>query len=365
MRLVSKGDSRLQWLGGVYLQDAESGTTGIVDLDFGGFQRTYISYTPRTSDAYAVYGEVSYEINDQWVVLAGLRRQKDDRVAFNSEQDRDPAVDAIGGTTGGVPTPGMYSGPFLVNESNKFSFSNTHPRLNVTHYPTPNSMLYVNAATAFRAPIFVRGQQQVDLEQAGLSNLVSKDGTEITSTEFGGKWSIPGGRLDLQGALAWAEWQDVPIGVTWEVDENNDGVTDRNASGPISGASAEILTWEWQATWRVNDRLTLGYLGAHISGEITDDKSNTPGVTNYPHVLKSGGDLLNVSDWTHSANVQYQAPLFDTGWHLIASGNVSYRSKPGAANPSQPKLVPAESAWTTARMTVAATKGPWLLELSG
>jgi outer membrane receptor protein involved in Fe transport len=364
VRLVSKGESALQWLAGAYLQDAKSGTTGIVDLDFGGFQRTYISYTPRTSDAWAVYGEVSYEINDQWVVLAGLRHQEDDRVAFNSEQDRDPLVDPIGGSTGGVPTPGMYSGPFLVNESNDFSFSNTHPRLNVTYYPTDNSMLYVNAATAFRAPIFVRGQQQVDLEQAGLSNLVSKDGTEITSTEFGGKWTLLDGRLELQGALAYADWKDVPIGVTWEVDENNDGLPDRNASGPISGASAEIWTWEWSARWRITDQLTVGYLGAHIDGEITDDKSNTPGVTNYPDVLKSGGDLPNVSDWTHSVNLQYDTPLFDTGWQLYASANLSYRSKPGAADPSQPKLVPADTAWRSASLTLAATKGPWTVDFS-
>lgn len=364
LRLVSQGDSRWQWLGGLYYQDAKSNTTGIVDLDFGDFQRTYISHTPRTSEAWAVYGEVSYEINDQWVVLVGLRHQDDDRVAFNSEQDRDPAVDPIGGSTGGVPTPGMYTGPFLVNESNDFSFSNTHPRLNVTYYPTQNTMLYLNAATAFRAPIFVRGQQQVDLEQAGLSNLVSKEGTEITSTEVGGKFNLFDGRLELQGALAYADWKDVPIGVTWEVDENNDGEPDRNASGPISGASAEIFTWEWQAKWAVTDQLTLGYLGAHIDGEITDDKADVPGVTNYPDVLRAGGELPNVSDWTHSANVTYDAPLFDTGWQLFASGNVSYRSKPGAADPSEPELVLADTSWRSVSLSLAAAKGPWTIDLS-
>ena len=110
-RLVSKGDGPLQWIAGVYLQDAMSGTTGIVDIDFPTFQRTYISYTPRTSDAWAVYGEVSYKLSDKWVVLAGLRRQEDDRVAFNSEQDRDPAVDPMEAAPAVCQHPACTRGP--------------------------------------------------------------------------------------------------------------------------------------------------------------------------------------------------------------------------------------------------------------
>lgn len=364
MRLVSKGDSPWQWLAGAYFQDASSKTTGIIDIDYGGYQRTYISYTPRTSEAWAAFGELSYQINDQWVVLAGLRHQDDDRTTLNSEQDRDPLVDPIGGSTGGVPVPGMYSGPFLINETNDFSFANTHPRINVVYYPNRDSMLYVNAATAFRAPIFVRGQQQVDLEQAGLANLVSKEGTEITSIEFGGKWSLLDGRLSLVGAVALADWTDVPIGVSWQVDEDNDGNPDRNASGPISGASADIVTFEWQASWAVSDRLTLGYVGSRTNGEITDDKGDAPGVTNYPDVLRTGGDLPNLSDSTHSANLQYEAPLFDTGWQFYASANMFYRSKPGAAYPTLPELVPAESAWRSGSLTFSATKGPWMVDFS-
>ena len=81
-------------------------------------------------------------------------------------------------------------------------------------------------------------------------------------------------------------------------------------------------------------------------------------------MLRSGGDLPNVSDWTHSLNLQYQAPLFDTGWDLFASANLSYRSKPGAADPSQPQLVPADTSWRSASLTVAATNGPWTIDFS-
>lgn len=363
VRLVSKQEGPLQWLGGVYYQDATSGTIGIVDIDFGAFQQTYVASTPRTSEAYAVYGEVSYQINEQWVVLAGLRYQEDDRVATNIQEERDPLNDPIGGTTGGVPELGMYTGPRSVDERDTFSFKNTNPRINVTYYPRDNGMVYLNVATAFRAPIFVRGAQLVDLELAGLSGLVSKDGTEITSTEIGTKWTFFNNRLELQGAIALADWQDVPIGVSWGVDEDGDGVDDRTAGGPISGADAEILSLEWQINWRVTDSLTLSYSGAHIDGEITDDKSDAPGVTNYPEVLKKGGDLPNTADWTHSVNARYAAPLLDTDWELFGSANYSYRSKPESVNPTVPELIPADASWESVRLALGITRGPYTINL--
>ena len=51
--------------------------------------------------------------------------------------------------------------------------------------PSHNGMVYLNMATAFRAPIVLRGAQLVDVEAAGLSNLIPKEGTEITSIEVG------------------------------------------------------------------------------------------------------------------------------------------------------------------------------------
>jgi outer membrane receptor protein involved in Fe transport len=364
IRLVSKQEGPLQWLGGVYYHDADSGTIGIVDIDFGSFEQTYVASTPRTSEAYAIYGEVSYEINEQWVVLAGLRYQDDDREAINIQEERDPLNDPLGGSTGGVPELGMYTGPRSVDERNTFSFENTNPRINVTYYPRENGMVYLNAATAFRAPIFVRGQQQVDLELAGLSGLVSQDGTEISTVEVGTKWTFFDSRLELQGAIALADWQDVPIGVSWEVDENGDGVADRTAGGPISGADAEILSVEWQVSWRATDALTLGYNGSRTDGEITDDKSDAPGVINYPPVLMKGGDLPNLADWTHSVNVRYAAPLFDTGWDLFGSANYAYRSKPEAADPAVPSLIPAEANWESVRLALGVSRGPYTIDLS-
>lgn len=285
-----------------------------------------------------------------------MNYRTDDRVATNIQENRDPSVDPPGGSSGGRPVPGVYSGPRVVDERNAFTYNNVNPRINVTYYPSDNGMVYFNAATAFRAPIFVRGQQQVDLEIAGLSNLVSSDGTEVTVVELGAKWTLFNGELDLEGAIALADWQDVPVGISFEIDETGDGEPDRNGGVPISGSDADILTVEWQATWRATDNLTIRYLGSSTGGEFTADKSNVPGVFNYPPALQTGGELPNVADASHSLNIRYSAPLFDTGWQFFGNTNLSMRSKPKAVFGQQPDLVPAASAWKNVGLTLGARK---------
>lgn len=59
-RLVSKGDSPLQWLAGIYYHKAEQEVNGIVDVDYGaGWNQTYASIGFRASEAMSYYGEVS------------------------------------------------------------------------------------------------------------------------------------------------------------------------------------------------------------------------------------------------------------------------------------------------------------------
>jgi iron complex outermembrane receptor protein len=364
IRLVSTQEGAWQWLGGVYYHNARSGTIGIVDIDFSpGFENTYVSATPRFSKAKAAYGELSYQFNDQWVVLGGVRYQTDDRVANNVQQDRDPAVDSPAGSSRGVPVLGTYSGP-VHEENSAFTFSQWHPRINVTYYPSDDGMVYLNAATAFRAPIVLRGQQLVDVQRAGLSNLIPKDGTEITSVELGAKWSFMNDQLELQGALATAEWKDVPVGVTLGFDDDGDGTVDRNGSFPIGGASSRIDSIEFVADWHVSNQLTIGYAGARTTGEITEDKSNAPGVTAYPPALKKGGDLPNNSKWSHTLRGTYTTALMDTGWTLFTSAHYSTRSKPGAATTTGLELVPAAASWRSAGLNVRGAKGPWAVDLS-
>jgi len=372
LRLVSKGDSPLQWLAGFYYHDAQSDVIGIYDVDYGQwYNYTAASIGFRASEARSVYGEVSYQINDQWVVLAGLRYYEDDRALRDTLTFREadasygpipvgtsdpsrPDDPLVGHTRD--PSLNSFTGPSEF-DGRKFSFDNWNPRINVTYYPRDGAMVYMNAATGFRAPIFHRIQQKLDLEFAGFTNFATYDGTEVTSVEVGTKWALFDGRLDLEGAIAFADWKYVPIGVSFEIDRDGPGGADPiTTSAPIPGGDARIETYEITANWRINDAFGVRYTGAYVSGEITRDESDTVG--GFPENLKKGNPVPNTSPKSHGVGLNYSAPLMNTGWRLFGSANWAYRSKEFKPNA-------AANNYKVVSGTLGISKGPWTVDLSG
>jgi iron complex outermembrane receptor protein len=364
-RLVSTTDSPFQWLAGLYWHDSFQEFTGIIDVDYNAardgfnYQDTYAETTLRASVAKSMYGEVSYQINDQWLVLAGLRYKEDKRQLGNSRVNRDVANDPAEGNFGGQPLPfgsGTYTGTETTDPFG-FTYSNLNPRINVTYYPSENGMVYLNAATGFRAPIFHRSEQKINLELGGFSNFATNEGTEVTSTEIGTKWTLLDGRLTAQAAIAKAAWDGVPIGVTFGIDRDGDGVDEATAGAPIPGGDVEITSYEWDLSVQASDHLTLGYGGSYIDGVIVADRSDV--VTSFPPLLLAGNELPNVAKWSHIVSARYSAPLMDTGWDFFGSANWSHRSKPFASNGNA-----ADANWDSASLTLAVSKGPYTIDFS-
>ena len=367
-RLVSTTDSPFQWLAGLYWHDSYQEFTGIVDIDYTAardgfnYQQTYAETTLRASVAKSIYGEVSYQINEQWLVLAGLRYKEDKRQLGNSRVNRDVANDPVEGNFGGHPLPfgsGTYTGTTSTDPFG-FTFDNLNPRINVTYYPSENGMVYLNAATGFRAPIFHRSEQKVNLELGGFSNFATNEGTEVTSTEIGTKWTLLDGRFTAQAAIAMADWDGVPIGVTFGIDDNGDGVDDRTAGAPIPGGDVEITSYEWDFSLRATERLTLSYAGAYIDGKIVRDESDV--VTSFPQMLLAGNETPNVAKWSHIIGARYSAPLMDTGWNFFSALNWSHRSRPYAAYAAS--RVPADDNWENITFTASVNKGPYTVDVS-
>ena len=83
-RLVSPGDKRLRWTAGLFWKDSEdkSGNTQVAVYfpgreGFGRFFGPLLMVPANTHidelEEYAIFGEVSYDITDQWEATVGLR----------------------------------------------------------------------------------------------------------------------------------------------------------------------------------------------------------------------------------------------------------------------------------------------------
>lgn len=83
IRFASTTDTRLRWLAGAYwLQtDRELLTTPFLDTDgtIDGFVPLFFIGEDNDNTAYAVFGQVDYDLSDAWNLTVGLRYDKDER----------------------------------------------------------------------------------------------------------------------------------------------------------------------------------------------------------------------------------------------------------------------------------------------
>jgi iron complex outermembrane recepter protein len=138
LRLTSKGDGRLRWVGGAFYEDDSSdwdefgNTTGaaLVALQPNGIiYEGDLNYRVRQ---YALFADASYKLTDQWKFEAGLRWYRYQSASANWD-------------TGFFSSPTV--GPVPVY---KISDNGFNPRFDLSYAPTDNLTTYISAAKGYR-----------------------------------------------------------------------------------------------------------------------------------------------------------------------------------------------------------------------
>lgn len=178
IRLQSNGNGPLQYTVGYYRRDPESDTNSVTITeptaiqDLLGFDPFSGGPATNESDAYAVFGDVSYAFNDQWEVLLGVRYYEDERT---------------------------QRGLAGVREA---EFDTTNPRINVAWTPNDNSTYYLNAAKGFRSGGF-------NVQIPGFDIPPDFGPEDFDSVEIGTKQVALDGRLSWELAVYYNEWSDI------------------------------------------------------------------------------------------------------------------------------------------------------------
>ena len=141
-RLASKGDSRLDWVAGLYYldQDIYRDETATIALKTRGVAGAIVGTNTfgdeiqlSANKSYAIFGQASYAITDRWSATVGARYTKDKK-------------DFRGiGDPGGLTINEAYD----VRRSK--SWTATTPKGSIEFKPTPSSMIYVSAAKGYKA----------------------------------------------------------------------------------------------------------------------------------------------------------------------------------------------------------------------
>jgi outer membrane receptor protein involved in Fe transport len=130
----------------------------------------------------------------------------------------------------------------------------------------------------------------------------------LVNYEAGVKTDLLDGRLSLDADVFYIDWSDIQL------------LTVINSTGvDINGGSARSLGFEWDTRWQPLDELSLGFSGAYVDANLTED---TPAI-----VGGVKGDALPFSPrWSFSVDGDYHVPV-DCDWKPYFGGTLHYIGK--------------------------------------
>jgi iron complex outermembrane recepter protein len=350
LRLTSRGEGDLQWVGGLYYSNLHSGyitknqSLGFVttpycpygDGPLGGHcpvasQLTYPASTnpegimfndnnPNILNQKAIFGEANYKLTPTLKLTAGLRFYKFDISNMANQRGL--------GTASGDATPTIASA----------SGTNTSllPKVNLSYEPTPDFTAYSTLSKGSRPggvnlPIplipFTQGAFYYCGPGTGPSYLTSQPSyyapDDIWSLELGEKSRFADRRFTVNADVFYVKWHNIQQLVVLSCGyPYNTNVGDAKTYGP-----------ELEMAAKVTDAITVDLTGAYTQAYISAPK-DTPGLpisggTRVTSIPKYTGNLAVSYEtmvaeeykFTARAAESYVGPVYDTAFYSETLGS--------------------------------------------
>lgn len=264
--LVDQGP--LTGVAGIYFLDANA--SGAFDVILGGLGVSVYQAGDQKKENFSIYGDFTYDINEQFSVALGGRYSKDETTADVLREvwlgAGSASFDPSNTTSTFLVAQTDYQG--LTAEDEQFT-----PRISVSYKPNEDLNLYATYAQGFKAGGF-DPRARADLDPLGLSE--QGFGAEtVDSFEVGLKGSFFDDTLLLNTAVFFADYTDQQITVQNGVDTDNDNINDTFVSSVFNAGKSEYTGLEIEGTWFASDAFTvsgnLGYIDAQIKEIISAD----------------------------------------------------------------------------------------------
>jgi iron complex outermembrane receptor protein len=335
---------------GAYYLDANAANIFDVRLyttpPFGPLGLTAATEGDVDTKTWAIFGDFTYDITDQWSVSVGGRYTSDKRHATVLRQTYlFGGQPGLGGDAGfGVGTPIATTSNF----DGKRKDTDFTPRASISFKPNDNHNIYLSYAQGFKGGGFdPRGQTSnapgdtpttpPTAEQ--IYEFMAFDPETVTSYELGWKGALFDKRLRMAVALFRANYKDVQVPGSAGCTVVVLGVPTSSFCGITTNAGkARFQGLEVEANWAIaedlatsGDRLnfsgSLGYLDAKYREFLTlvnRDQNGLP-VAAHEEDMADFREVQNTPKWTLSGGFNYDAPL--ASGRLNFNTNLSYRSK--------------------------------------
>lgn len=307
-RFTSPATNRLRWVAGAYFltTDRFIGTGNLADTGTG-VSRVY--KTPRTSNglpfdfsisnpqvtylsdsqdnfAWAIFGQLGFDINDQWDATLSLRYDEDTR-----EQTTETPPGFI---------PAVLAGDLVTGQKREETWDAAQPKLTLRWQPNDTTTVYGDLSRGFRSG----GFNQSGVALAGVAGVFNTFDEQIADTfEIGWKKQLAGGRVNTSLAYYTTDLKGAYYFIFLvESSTQNLGSIDK----------VEYSGLEFELASRLTDSLSLNLGVAVMDSEITADAQ-------IPYVV--GQQVPLVSDYTFNLGVNYTRPLRN-GLELVVRGDL-------------------------------------------
>lgn len=315
LRLASADDNPLTWMIGAYYMDEDKeGALGLGRNTHPAFgQVSFIIPNTDETQAFAVFGEVSYDMSDQWNATLGIRYSDEEKTDFTS-------VGAIFGDFTGLESTGSVVEFFTRSE--KATWDDISPRIVMTYTPSDETMLYASATKGFKSG----GWNAFDGSPAF-------EPEEVVSFEAGFKTDLADGQVRVNATVFAYDYKDLQVSTF----QNGLTVTTNAANAGVWGAEVEFLA---RPLPELTVAANIGYLKAEYDqfisafGSCPADATPEelaggcmgagPGETRV--VDLSGNTLQNAPEVKGNLNMTYVFDL-DGGAQLSLFGQFSAQSE--------------------------------------
>jgi outer membrane receptor protein involved in Fe transport len=317
LRLTSKGDGALHWVGGVFYSDDSSdwdefgNTQGPAFLALqpdGVIYQGDLNYRVRQ---YAVFADGSYKFTDNWKFEAGLRWYRYQSASSNI---------ASGFF---APPPGPFQ-EFTISDSGY------NPRFDLSYAPNPNLTTYISASKGFR-PGGPAGPDFPSFCGGGQTPPYQPD--SVWDYEIGEKAKVFDNWLTINSDFYYIKWSGVqetvalPCGYTFEANAG-----DGRTFGPELEINAK-LSAEWSVAANASytdakiNHPAAQFVAAVLTNPVAGGISGCPSISNCSsipilNVPKDAGSLALIystkvlGDYQLTARVSdvYVGPSFDQAY---------------------------------------------------
>lgn len=351
LRLLSPQGRTFDYIAGFYFLDKQQHTEH--NIDIVGFNARRNTLTDEDGTTYSVFGQLTWNINDQWSATIG------GRFTFEEKEARSQGFPSLlydTDTPTFVPPFAPAGLPRIHDVTDDLTEDNFSPTFDLQWRPNADMMFYGSVRRGFKAGSF---NHALVATQANALESFQTDSEDVTAFEIGTKMTLLDGTAQLSMAYFHSKFSDLQRATL----RGSDIIIDVD-----NAADSTSQGFELDFKWRPIDNLTLFGVFAYLQSEFDTFPTATCYALQSPTECVAGQQDLKgkpfqfAPDVTATANAEYVWHL-SNGFQLIGFLQAYYTDDYFLTQDLDPKLIQDDYIKYDGRLTLAHPQDKWEISL--